>query len=466
MYINSHKLADDSITSTVILQRLLNPTVAIGLALGLSELFDIHIPGFRVQGYGLVFILSILSIPVVWHLSAPSQSQTETSALPARILHILLNWGTMLAIFLVVSSFASASPLLSWIILIPLGVYLLHLSMLFILRNFQNSKVAQKAIIVGSNALGRQLSQQIQASRSLNLNFQGFFDNNPDVDDRGIPSEQILGSLDKLPAYIQAHQIQVVYIALPSREESTIVSLLEQLQDTTACVYLVPNLPMLKLQPTKAYGINGIPVLALWEIPFSGLQYTLKRALDIFLSGLILIILSPLLLLIALGVRLSSPGPCLFKQRRHGINGQEIVVYKFRTMRVMEEGNVVIQAQRNDSRVTPFGAFLRRTSLDELPQFINVLQGRMSIVGPRPHAIVHNEQYRKLIGGYMLRHKVKPGITGWAQVNGLRGETETVEKMEKRVEFDLFYLNNWSLGLDIQIILRSALVFFQSKNAY
>ena len=162
----------------------------------------------------------------------------------------------------------------------------------------------------------------------------------------------------------------------------------------------------------------------------------------------------------------SSPGPVLFRQRRYGLDGKEILVYKFRSMTVMEDGLDVPQATRNDQRVTPFGSFLRRTSLDELPQFINVLQGRMSIVGPRPHAVAHNEMYRKLIKGYMVRHKVKPGITGWAQVNGLRGETESLDKMKRRIDFDLEYLRNWSLKLDLMIIMRTLLIVLKDRNAY
>src|SRR6185312_15141705 len=186
-----------------------------------------------------------------------------------------------------------------------------------------------------------------------------------------------------------------------------------------------------------------------------GLNGALKRGSDIVLGSLILVLIAPLLAAIALGVKLSSPGPVLFRQRRYGLDGREIVVYKFRSMTVAEDGAVVRQATRNDARVTPFGAFMRRTSLDELPQFFNVLQGRMSIVGPRPHAVAHNEEYRRLIKAYMVRHKVKPGITGWAQVNGHRGETDTIEKMQARVEYDLEYLRNWSLGLDLQIIVRT-----------
>jgi putative colanic acid biosynthesis UDP-glucose lipid carrier transferase len=174
----------------------------------------------------------------------------------------------------------------------------------------------------------------------------------------------------------------------------------------------------------------------------------------------------PLLLILAAGVKLSSPGPIIFKQRRYGLDGHEILVYKFRSMRVCEDGGTIRQAGREDPRITPFGAFIRRTSLGELPQFINVLQGRMSVVGPRPHAVAHNEQYRKLIKGYMLRHKVKPGITGWAQVNGLRGETETLDKMRARIQYDIDYMRNWSLGFDLMIIGKTLVVVWRDQNAY
>jgi putative colanic acid biosynthesis UDP-glucose lipid carrier transferase len=207
-------------------------------------------------------------------------------------------------------------------------------------------------------------------------------------------------------------------------------------------------------------------VVGICETPFTGTNDLIKRASDIVLASLILVLTSPVLLAITIGVKLSSPGPAIFGQRRNGLDGEEIIVYKFRSMRAMEDGDVVRQATRGDSRITPFGAFLRRTSMDELPQFVNVLQGRMSIVGPRPHAVAHNELYRQLIKAYMVRHKVKPGITGWAQVNGHRGETDTVEKMQTRVEYDLEYLRNWSLGLDLQIIARTIKVVMLGRNAH
>jgi putative colanic acid biosynthesis UDP-glucose lipid carrier transferase len=212
--------------------------------------------------------------------------------------------------------------------------------------------------------------------------------------------------------------------------------------------------------------LHGVPVVGICETPFTGTNDLVKRISDIILAALILIVISPFLIAIAIGVKLSSPGPVIFKQSRNGLDGGEIVVYKFRSMTAQDNGPVVRQATKNDARVTPFGAFMRRTSLDELPQFFNVLQGTMSIVGPRPHAVAHNEEYRRLIKAYMVRHKVKPGITGWAQVNGHRGETDTVEKMQARVEYDLEYLRNWSLGLDLQIIVRTIRLVLFDRHAY
>jgi putative colanic acid biosysnthesis UDP-glucose lipid carrier transferase len=209
-----------------------------------------------------------------------------------------------------------------------------------------------------------------------------------------------------------------------------------------------------------------VPVVGICETPFTGTNELVKRVSDLVLASIIVVLTAPLMLAIAVGVKLSSPGPALFKQRRNGLDGSEIAVYKFRSMSTQDNGSVVAQATKDDARITPFGAFLRRTSLDELPQFFNVLQGRMSIVGPRPHAVAHNEMYRELIRAYMVRHKVKPGITGWAQINGLRGETQTVEKMKARVEFDLEYLRNWSFGLDLKIIVRTVRVAFFERNAY
>jgi putative colanic acid biosynthesis UDP-glucose lipid carrier transferase len=241
---------------------------------------------------------------------------------------------------------------------------------------------------------------------------------------------------------------------------------MDELPDTTASIYFLPDIYIFDFMQARFEYIGNTPVVAMNESPFVGIDGVVKNISDFIIAFLVLMLLSPLMLGIALAVKLTSPGPIIFKQRRYGLNGEELIVYKFRSMTVIEDGAEVVQAKKDDQRFTSIGAFLRRTSLDELPQFINVLQGRMSIVGPRPHAVAHNELYRKLIKGYMLRHKARPGITGWAQVNGWRGETQTLEKMKARIEHDLYYLNNWSIWLDLWIILRTVLVVFRKDNAY
>jgi putative colanic acid biosynthesis UDP-glucose lipid carrier transferase len=242
--------------------------------------------------------------------------------------------------------------------------------------------------------------------------------------------------------------------------------LLESLHDTTASIYFAPDIFLFDLIQARMDTIGEMPVIAVCETPFYGINGLIKRASDIVLASAILVLVAPLMLAIAIGIKLTSPGPALFRQRRYGIDGRQIVVYKFRSMTVLEDGGVIAQATSDDPRVTRLGAFLRRTSLDELPQFINVLQGRMSVVGPRPHAVAHNEMYRKLIRGYMIRHKVRPGITGLAQVNGMRGETDKLDKMAKRIDYDLAYLRNWSLWLDLRIVLSTIPVVLKRENAH
>ena len=260
--------------------------------------------------------------------------------------------------------------------------------------------------------------------------------------------------------------VNEIYVTLPLGSQPRIVELLQRVQGTTASVYLVPDVFGITIIQGRLKDINGVPVVGLCETPFTGANQLVKRLSDIVLASLVLLLMAPLMALIGLAVKLSSPGPAIFSQRRNGLAGDEIVVYKFRSMSALDDGEVVRQATKRDPRVTPLGSFLRRTSLDELPQFINVLQGRMSIVGPRPHAVAHNEQYRQLITAYTVRHKVKPGITGWAQIHGHRGETNTIEKMRARVDYDLEYLRNWTLGLDLQIIARTVKIVFFDRNAY
>jgi putative colanic acid biosynthesis UDP-glucose lipid carrier transferase len=277
---------------------------------------------------------------------------------------------------------------------------------------------------------------------------------------------ELVGSLSDMSQYVKDNRTDVIFIALPVRHIKRVMDLLDDLRDTTASIYYVPDIFVFDLIQARSGEIHGIPVVAMCETPFYGYRGVAKRLTDVGFSLLILMLLLPLLVAIAILVKVSSPGPIIFRQRRYGLDGREIAVYKFRTMRVIEDGAQITQASRFDRRITPIGAVLRRSSMDELPQLINVLQGRMSLVGPRPHAVAHNEEYRKLIKGYMVRHKVLPGITGLAQVNGCRGETSQLAQMQARVDFDLDYLRHWSPMLDIKILLLTVVKVFRDDQAY
>lgn len=369
------------------------------------------------------------------------------------------------------SGYLAAFPsqvLLAWLVAAPISLVAAHgATRLLVARVLSSPEHQKTAVVVGLNDTGLGLARQLRDRIYLGTRVVGFFDDRS-AERLGAQAQrqQLLGRLDDLQAYVKANHVDAVYISLPMASQPRIVRLLDGLRDTTASVFFAPDIFMTDLIQGRMDDVGGMPVVAITDSPFSGASGMLKRASDIVLATLILVLISPLLLAVALGVKLSSPGPVLFRQRRYGMDGEEFTVYKFRSMTVMEDGGQIAQATKGDPRVTRLGAFLRRTSLDELPQFINVLQGRMSIVGPRPHAVAHNELYRKLIKGYMVRHKVKPGITGLAQVSGYRGETETVEKMQRRIEYDLEYIRTWSLGLDLWIILKTVLVVFRDQNAY
>ncbi|NJN23847.1 MAG: undecaprenyl-phosphate glucose phosphotransferase [Acaryochloridaceae cyanobacterium RL_2_7] len=383
----------------------------------------------------------------------------------SRFPKILTGWGCVSALLLFIGFFTQTSNNFSrllisvWLLSVPVFIGISHQFVRYLLTQLQISgRNSRRAVIGGGSQLSQMLSEQIRATPELGIQLSGFFLDHTQREGEFV-LKPALGDLTELPTYVRDHKIDVVYLALSMQQEESLAKVIRDLQDTTACVYVVPNITMFNLMQAKTYEINGIPLISVWEVPFSDIQYFIKRLIDIFVALVALILLGPVMIAICVGIKLTSPGPILFKQFRYGVNGQRIRVYKFRSMTVQENGSEVKQATKNDSRITKLGAFLRKSSLDELPQFINVLQGRMSIVGPRPHAVAHNEFYRKEIQGYMLRHLVKPGITGWAQVNGLRGETETLDKMQKRIEYDLQYLRKWSLWLDIVIILEPFLPF-------
>ena len=336
----------------------------------------------------------------------------------------------------------------------------------FLFRLRRSGLNSRKSIVIGASQLGYNMANQIVSNEHLGIRFLGLFD------DRGedrLPHEfknQVLGNIESAIEMAKRNEVDYIYIALPMSAENRIRHILEKCSDTTANVYIIPNFFMYNLLNARWQSIGSVQALSVYDTPFQGASDVLKRFEDIVLSILILMMLAIPMLGIAAAVKLTSKGPVIFKQKRYGLDGKQITVYKFRSMTTQDNGAVVKQATKNDARLTKIGGFLRRSSIDELPQFINVLQGRMSIVGPRPHAVAHNEEYRKLITGYMLRHKVKPGITGWAQVNGLRGETETVNKMVQRVEYDLDYIHRWSVWFDIKIVFMTVFGGLANKNAY
>jgi putative colanic acid biosynthesis UDP-glucose lipid carrier transferase len=320
------------------------------------------------------------------------------------------------------------------------------------------------AVVAGVIEMGERVASWVDENPWSGAKVVGFFD---DWKTGHAGNYPILGTLQSLSEYVKTNNIDIVYIAISMKGEEKIQSMLAGLADTTASVYLVPDIFLydLMLGGNLLY-FDETPIISLRETPLQGFSSLLKRTEDLLLSVFTLLLTSPLFFLIGLGIKLTSRGPLLFKQWRYGLDGQPIEIYKFRTMTVCEKDEEFKQAVPCDPRVTRFGAILRRTSLDELPQFINVLQGRMSIVGPRPHPVPLNEAYRKRVPGYMLRHKVKPGVTGLAQVNGWRGETDTLEKMEKRIEYDLEYLRQWSLFLDLKIIALTIWNNAWRTNAY
>lgn len=409
---------------------------------------------------------------LVFALTFPGRNRFEVSKLEA-LIDILGSWVSMLAILWLCGyatnslMFFDFDVMLTWALVTPLAQWVAVLIGKAVLKHQASQPGARRrAIVVGAGPLGGKVARALQRHRDQSTEFVGYFDDR--TDSRVLPEavSMRLGGLRDVANYVYAHGIHEVYITLPLGSQPRIVELLEAVQGTTASLYFVPDVFGISIIQGRLQDMNGVPVVGICETPFTGTNELVKRLSDIVLASIILVLISPLLLAVAIGVKLSSPGPIIFKQRRNGLDGEEIIVYKFRSMRTQDNGPVVKQATKGDPRITPFGAFIRKTSLDELPQFINVLQGRMSIVGPRPHAVAHNEEYRRLIKAYMVRHKVRPGITGWAQVNGYRGETETIEKMQARVEYDLEYLRNWSLGLDLQIIIRTIRVMVFDRNAY
>ena len=415
--------------------------------------------------------LALAAVLIARQIFSPLRLLSDNSSAPAkpRLLRLMLEWGAVVGLLLCLGfalKLGDRFPhnlILSWFMLTPITLAIGDYWSTRVLARTRSAH--DRHIIIGANEVGVEMARRISQSVGTGT-FMGFFDfRSPDR----LPEqtrEQFAGKCKDVAAFVQRHAVNAIYIALPMSNAPRIEEMLHEFRDTTASIYFVPDIFAFDLVQARCVVIHGIPMLAICDTPFHGMDAVKKRAIDIVLSSIALLLAWPLMLAIAIAVKITSSGPVLFKQRRYGLHGEEIRVYKFRTMTVCEDGPVVVQAAKQDQRITAVGRFLRRTSMDELPQLFNVLQGKMSFVGPRPHAVAHNELYRKLISGYMIRHKVRPGMTGWAQVHGLRGETTAVEQMRLRVQYDLDYLRNWSLWLDLKILLKTVLIVFRHGNAY
>lgn len=389
------------------------------------------------------------------------------------ITDIVIAWGMVIAVLVMLAFMSKTSAsfsrlvVMTWFVMVPFGLVMARVCVRIFLREMRRAgKNTRTLAIVGANAQGVRLIEKSQDAPWMGMLPLGIYD---DVVNETAPSAirtHLKGSVADLIREVRNGRVDYVYIALSMHEESRIVELVDAFADTTVSVYVVPDMFISDLLHARWTNFHGIPAIRVYETPFMGADGWVKKLEDFILGTIFLVIAAIPMIAISIAVKLTSSGPVIFKQQRYGLNGEVVEIWKFRTMSACEDDGKVPQAKRDDPRITPLGKFLRRTSLDEFPQLINVLQGKMSLVGPRPHAVAHNEQYRQLIHGYMLRHKVKPGITGWAQVNGWRGETDTLCKMEKRIEYDLEYIRNWSLWLDLKILWLTLFRGFVGKNAY
>lgn len=448
-------------------QRVLDPLIIMGALYAASVLF-----GEPFTGYSLVLMILAFFISSAVYQHIDPYRTWRSGRMLAYSRDVIAGWAVtalILAFLGAVSGLAyhyDEKVVLAWFIATPFLLLASHLAVRKMGSDPSQASEVRSVLIVGANDVGIKFARTTEQYPNLFIHVRGFFDDRMADRHPEDLKHPILGKMCDVASFVRENNIKMIFISQPISAQPRIRKLLDDLQDTTASVYFLPDIYVFDLMQARFDNVGGMPVIAICETPFTGFNSLIKRASDMILAALILVMLLPVMLTIAIAVKLSSPGPVIFRQRRYGLYGEQIYVYKFRSMTVTEDGTNVVQAKKNDQRITKVGAFLRKTSLDELPQFINVLQGRMSIVGPRPHAVAHNEQYRKLIKGYMLRHKAKPGITGWAQVNGLRGETETLDKMEARIRYDLDYLRSWSVWLDLWIIFRTVRVVWARENAH
>jgi Undecaprenyl-phosphate glucose phosphotransferase len=330
----------------------------------------------------------------------------------------------------------------------------------------KNGDLSYNIVVVGAGEFGEALLQHLGRQRNGPARVIGLFDDRETRIPDKVAGHSVKGTIDDLLLFVRSNRIDQIVIALPWSAHERLGVILQKLATVAIDVKLCPSEAAFKIPNMGFESVAGIPMLTILKPPLTGWSRILKAVEDHVLGAIILLIIGPLMLFIALGIMLTSGGPVLFRQQRYGFNNNEFTVFKFRSMISAPQSGHLVQARRDDPRVTSFGRFLRRTSLDELPQLFNVMRGEMALVGPRPHAVEHNEEYAEIIDRYLVRHKVKPGITGWAQVNGFRGETSTPSLMHQRVQHDLQYIENWSFLFDLKILALTLFIGFMDDNAY
>lgn len=457
------------ISSFVWVHRLIDSCLPVLILFGLTKFLDISWHD-RYLVMGLVGSLFFVFFAHMFGIYTSWRGRPLFSSFKLILTSWFITWSILIIIAFLYKDTENFSRIgvTLWAITVPVSLMSYRIIIRSLLGNYRaTGKNTKNIVIIGAGKVGQNIAQTINSNRWLGFNIAAYIDDDPDLLNTKIDNIPIIGATDHVAELVNKYKFDEVYVCLPMCAEPKIKAILNLLTDTTAIVKFVPDLFTFDLMHAQWTDLKGIPVVSVFDTPLNAsYARVIKRIEDISLSLIILLLITPLLIFIAFAVKFTSPGPVIFKQKRYGLSGKEIKVYKFRSMTTMDNGDTIKQATKNDARITRIGAFLRKTSLDELPQFINVIQGKMSIVGPRPHACAHNEEYRKLVPKYMQRHLVKPGITGWAQVNGWRGETDTLEKMEKRIEFDLHYINNWSLWFDIKIITLTVFKGFIASNAY
>lgn len=456
---NQRKLVQDHKSSARWLQMILDFGLVVGLLYAHAWMRGAE---FDTQ-YRALAILTVLLMAVVYHVSGLYRL---SSSIYRRFIQLARSWMTVIALLVAIAFITKTSTqfsrevILTWTVSGFVAQFLAFLVVRYL--QTQNRTEAIRTLIVGNGQLAQHLATHINENPWIPDHVIGLIATEAETS-REI---EVLGDLSEISSLVDQHDVHRVYLALPMQQAEWVKPLYIDLAQKQVDIIWAPDIFSVELLNHSVRELGGVPLISLSETPLIGSNAFLKSVLDYTVASCALIGLSPIMLITAFCIKVTSPGPVLFKQKRHGWNGEEINVYKFRSMKLHEETDgVVTQASKHDDRVTRVGRFIRKTSIDELPQLFNVLSGNMSIVGPRPHAIAHNLHYGDKIKDYMRRHRVKPGLTGLAQVNGFRGETQDIASMEGRVQYDLAYINNWSIWLDIKIIVKTAFVLFD-KNAY